>query len=767
MISDAEKVLGEVPFASNIAVPGMLHCRIVRSTVPHAMLGGIDVSAARCLTGVSAVVTGADLVDDGRFDLLFGPVLHDQPILAIDKVRYVGEPVAAVVAESIEAAEEAVAAVLVDYDELTPVFAMEEAIAPGAPRLFESEPAFDAAFADVKMHGDVGRNICNGFKVVRGDADRAIDAARHVFEDTFYSPAVQHVPLETHACVANWRGGRLTIWSGTQTPYILRSQLAGVLRVPLTSVRVIAPPLGGSFGAKAYASIEPLAALLSLLSGSPVRLHLQRDEEFVTITKHAMKVTLTTGLSSDGLIVGRRATGYFNAGAYAGISPRKIMWGAYGITGPYSVPDVRNEMFAVYTNTPPAGAYRGFAINQCAWAYESQMDVIAATLGIDPVELRRRNLLHDGERFCTGEVMNDVHFDEVLNRVATAIRFDEKPPAHPNPDIVRGKGVSCIIEGTITPTTSTAVVKLNADGSADTLTSSVEMGQGAQQALRLIVASSLGIDPGRVSVSGVDTDVTPYDQQTTSSRTVFSMGRALEIACAELRDQLATLGARLLDTSEEVVAAGGRVFVSANPEREVTYGEVVRRSGFGNLLGRGTFRTKGGLDPETGQGVASAHWHQSAGAAEVEVDLRTGKVRLLSYRGAVFAGRVIDPVGAELQCEGGLTFGVGNALFEELVFDNGQLVNGTLADYMLPALGDLPADWSFEILEGDESSEAHGLGEPLLPPVAPAIGNAIFDATGVRIRQLPLSAERILRAIRARADDMNTDAAVGEGDGAR
>jgi CO/xanthine dehydrogenase Mo-binding subunit len=375
--------------------------------------------------------------------------------------------------------------------------------------------------------------------------------------------------------------------------------------------------------------------------------------------------------------------------------------------------------------------------------------------------------LHDGERFCTGEVMNDVHFDEVLNRVATAIRFDEKPPAHPNPDIVRGKGVSCIIEGTITPTTSTAVVKLNADGSADTLTSSVEMGQGAQQALRLIVASSLGIDPGRVSVSGVDTDVTPYDQQTTSSRTVFSMGRALEIACAELRDQLATLGARLLDTSEEVVAAGGRVFVSANPEREVTYGEVVRRSGFGNLLGRGTFRTKGGLDPETGQGVASAHWHQSAGAAEVEVDLRTGKVRLLSYRGAVFAGRVIDPVGAELQCEGGLTFGVGNALFEELVFDNGQLVNGTLADYMLPALGDLPADWSFEILEGDESSEAHGLGEPLLPPVAPAIGNAIFDATGVRIRQLPLSAERILRAIRARADDMNTDAAVGEGDGAR
>ncbi|HEY6426904.1 MAG TPA: molybdopterin cofactor-binding domain-containing protein [Acidimicrobiales bacterium] len=318
-----------------------------------------------------------------------------------------------------------------------------------------------------------------------------------------------------------------------------------------------------------------------------------------------------------------------------------------------------------------------------------------------------------------------------------------------DPDLARGIGLSCVIEGTITPTTSTAAIKLNADGSATVLASSVEMGQGIQHALCRIVADALGLALERVSAVEVDTDATPYDQQTTASRSVFSMGRALELACEEVRAQLVVLGGRLLDTFLDVVARDGRVYVRNDPARGLSYGEVVARSGVGNLLGTGTFRTEGGLHPETGQGVASAHWHQSAAAAEVEVDRRTGHVRLIAYRGAVYAGRVVDPVGAELQADGSLTFGVGNALLEDLAFDNGQPVNGSLAHYMIPSLADLPEDRSFEIVADDDpGAEPHGLGEPMLPPVAPAIGNAVFDAVGVRIRDLPISAEKVLRALR-------------------
>lgn len=757
MISDIERVLGGVPFASNLRLPGMLHCRVVRSSAPHARLVSVDADVARKMPGVHAVVTGSDLVADGRVGLCFGPVLHDQPVLAYDKVRYVGEPVAAVVARTAEAAEDAAATVSVTYEELPAVFAVHEALADGAPRLFDAAPPVDASFADISVHGDFGRNVVSTFKVVRGDVERALATADHVFEHRFSSPAVQHVPLETHACVAEWRGGRLTVHSGTQTPFIVRAQLAGIFGLPQASVRVVAPPLGGGFGAKTYANIEPLVAALAYLTGRPIGLHLSRDEEFVTVTKHAMEVTLRTGVSRDGLLVARHAVGYYNAGAYAGISPRKIVFGAYGINGPYAVPDVRHEMSAICTNTPPAGAYRGFAINQCAWAYESEMDIIADSLGMDPLELRMKNLLQSGDRFCTGETMGDVHFRELLGRVASAIGYGSRRravEAGHDGDTARGVGLSCIIEGTITPTTSTALVKLNADGSLGLLTGSVEMGQGVQVALRRMAAAALGIGLDSVSIAEVDTDTTPYDQQTTASRSVFSMGTAVERACEEIRHQLATLGGALLEAPGEVEVGGGRVVSLLDPGRALTYGEVVTRSGVGNLLGRGTFRTEGGLDPETGQGIGSVHWHQSAAAAEVEVDRRTGQVRVVTYRGAVHAGRVVDPVGAALQCEGGLTFGIGNTLFEELVFDRGQPVNATLADYMVPALTDMPDDYAFEILEdrADPAAEPHGLGEPLLPPVAPAIANALFDAVGVRVYDLPLTAEKVLRAVRERSD---------------
>jgi CO/xanthine dehydrogenase Mo-binding subunit len=491
--------------------------------------------------------------------------------------------------------------------------------------------------------------------------------------------------------------------------------------------------------------------------GAPVRMHLRRDEEFVTMTKHAMKVRLRTGVTNDGLLVAREATAYYNAGAYATISPRKVMFAGYGLNGPYRIPHVRVDAHAVLTNTPPAGAYRGFAINQAAWAYESQMDVIADRLGLDAVEIRRRNLLVDGDTFCTGEVLEHLHFTDLLDSVSEKIGWGQGPDVVRAGDVIRARGISAVIEGTITPSTSAAAVRVHEDGSVAVLTSSVEMGQGIRAALARSVADHLGVDTGNVQVSYVDTDLTPYDQQTTASRSVFSMGEALGRASDDAINKMRALAADLLEVPiEDLTFSDGVISVVGVPDSRLTMAEVVRRSRSGDVLGEGTFTTTGGLDPFTGQGIGSAHWHQSIGAAEIAVDIGTGRVTLERYVGGVYAGKVIDPVGAAHQCEGCLVFGVGNALFEELVFDQGQLVNGSLADYMVPTLEDLPDEHEFLLLE-DQGSEPHGLGEPALPPIAPAIGNALARATGVRITSLPLTAERVLAALKQSANNESSE----------
>jgi CO/xanthine dehydrogenase Mo-binding subunit len=757
-----DRVTGRTPFVINHEVPGMLHCRLVRSTAAHAAVRAVRTAEAAAQRGVVAVVTGADLAARGDMAMLFGPVLLDQPVLAVDVVRYIGEPVAAVVAEDPAAAERAAALVEVDYEHKAAVFDADEAFAPGAPLLFPEAPERDPSFADVTLRADHERNVCNTFTVVRGDVEAGFAAAELVVDDVYESPAAGAVPLETHAVVADARPDRLTVWSSTQTPYITRRQLALMFGLPLNRVRVIVPALGGGFGAKAYATVEPIAAALSRVVGAPVRLHLTREEEFVTMTKHAMRVRLRTGVMRDGRIVAREATAIYNAGAYAVISPRKVMFGAYGLNGPYAIPNVRTEAHAVLTNTPPAGAYRGFAINQCAWAYENQLDEIAERLGLDPVEIRRINLLRDGDEFCTGEKLHHLRFTELLDSAAERIGWGTEDPVQVG-DVVRAKGVSCVIEGTITPSTSTAAVRLNPDGSVDVLTSSVEMGQGIRPALAGAVARRLGVDPELVQVSYVDTDLTPYDQQTTASRSMYSMGGATGRAADDVLDQVRELAADLLEADPaDVVVTDGRAHVAGIEGDGLPIGDVVARSRVGNVLGEGTLVTEGGLDPFTGQGIGSVHWHQSVGAAEVEVDLATGRVTVLRYAGGVFAGEVIDPVGAQHQCEGCLVFGVGNALLEELVFDQGQLVNGSLADYMVPALEDMPASHDFELVEDREQGDVHGLGEPALPPIAPAIGNAVYRATGVRLHSLPISPEKVLRGLRERRDAARRDETVAD-----
>jgi CO/xanthine dehydrogenase Mo-binding subunit len=521
--------------------------------------------------------------------------------------------------------------------------------------------------------------------------------------------------------------------------------------LPISGVRVVVPTLGGAYGAKCYPKIEPLTAVLSYLVRRPVRLHLTREEQCVTLTKHAVSITMKTGLMRDGAIVARKSTCYFNTGAYADIGPRLVKNGGYATGGPHAIPNVSVDSYAVYTNLPPAGAFRGYGVSQAAWAYDTQLDMIAARLGMDPYELRRKNLLVDGQTDMVGAEAHDCRWRELLDAAAAGVEWDadEKPVRCGTK--VRAKGLACILKGTNTPSTSTATVKLNEDGSLNVLTSSVEMGQGLQTAMAVIAAEKVGIPVERVQVSIVDTDVTPYDQQTSSSRSTHAMGTAVGFAMDDVRTQLLDLAAGLLETdAADLEIANGTVRVKGSPERSLDLAQVVRRTRSGNVLGHGTFASVGGLDPHTGQGIASVHWHQAAGAAEIDVDLETGKIEVVRYHAAVYAGRIINPAQVELQTEGSVGFGLGQALFEEMLFESGQLQNGNLGDYMIASLKDLPPI-GLTVLEHEDKSEIHGIGETSLPPVMPAIGNAVYRATGVRIMDLPITPEKLLRALHEQA----------------
>ena len=753
MLDAVQRVTGRAGYTIDLELPGMLHAKLLRSVAPHARIARVDASRARRLPGVVAVLTGADLV--GRSDLFpwFGPIFRDQPVVAIDKVRFVGEPVAAVAAVDLDTAQEALGLIDVEYEELPAVFTLDEALVEGAPILHEGPPRIGQTFPDVIVNPR-GGNLCNHFKLRKGDVEAGFAQADHVFEDVFTSPAVQHVPLETHACIAQVADGQVTVWASTQIPFVVRGQLAEIFKLPASQVRVIVGTLGGAYGAKCYPKIEPLTAVLAAMARRPVKLHLTREEEFVTITKHAVRIRMRTGLLRDGTIVARKSTCHFNTGAYADIGPRLIKNGGYGTGGPHAIPNVWVDSYAVYSNLPPAGAFRGYGISQAAWAYETQMDMIAERLGIDPYELRMRNFLNDGDTVMTGEPMADSHFHELLDGVSSKIGWDFRGwDAEPERlgGKVRAKGLSCIIKGTVTPSTSTASARLNDDGSLDVLTSSVEMGQGLKTALAILASERLALPVRWVAVSEPDTAVTPYDQQTSSSRSSFSMGSAVGIAVDDIRRQLLEHAADLLEVAvEDLELADGTVRVAGAPQRAISYGQVVQRSRSGNLLGSGTFQTQGGLDPETGQGIGSVHWHQAAGAAEVEVDLETGRFELLHYHAGVYAGRIINPVQAELQTEGNVAFGVGQAMFEEMVYDHGQLQNGNLGDYMIASIKDMPEQLGLTILERPEPTEIHGIGETSLPPVMPAIGNAVYRATGVRVTDLPITPEKILRGLRAR-----------------
>jgi CO/xanthine dehydrogenase Mo-binding subunit len=584
---------------------------------------------------------------------------------------------------------------------------------------------------------------------------KAFTEADHIFEDTFSSPPAQHVPLETHVTLAYLdENQRVNVWSATQTPSFVRTELASIFAIPMNHIRVRVPYLGGGFGAKVYVKLEPLVTLLALITRRPVRYALTREEEFQTITKHGVIVKLKTAVKG-GAISARHCEAYFDTGAYAEIGPRIVHKSGYTSAGPYRIPNVWIDSYCVYTNKPPAGAFRGFGVAQIVWAYDSQMDIIARTLGVDPVEFRLRHTLDEGEPIATGTPVRSFGLKESIRKAAEAIEWS-KPRPPKSGTRLRGKGIAAGVKAVLTPSISGAIVIMNADGSTNVLSSTVEMGQGSETVMGQIVAEELGIVFDQVRIVQPDTDITPYDTITAGSRSTYHMGNAVRMAASKIKAELfSAVAAKLEVSTEDLVARAGRISVRGTRERGMTISEAFHAK-FGSLgttiTGEAICQTTAApMDPETGQSEkCTEYWFPSASAAEVEVDTETGQVSVVKFISVGDTGTAINPKHCEQQLLGSATAHLGQTLFEEMRFEEGQILNGSLLDYQIATMKDLPETFEPIVVEVPHESGpfgAKGVGETGALTVSAAIANAIEDAIGIRVHDLPITPEKILRRL--------------------
>jgi CO/xanthine dehydrogenase Mo-binding subunit len=732
------KVTGRADYVHNMRVPGMLHAKIFRSTIAHGRILSIDTSAASSMDGVHSVLTGED-IKRVIAKPYFGPAFHDQAILAIEKVHFVGEPVAAVLADDPHIAAEAAKLIVAEYEELEPVFDEVEAVTSSAIVHEELKPA--GTFADLKhLAGRRNTNVTLDYQLLRGDPEKAFAECDRLFEHTFRTQQVLHVPLESHASLAEPGHDSLVIYTSTQTPSFVRTEIARLLGWPDNRVSVRVPFLGGGYGAKVYVKMEALAAALALLAKRPVKIALTMEEQFYTISKHATTFRIKSGVSKDGRIVARACDVWWNGGAYADIGPRVAQKTGFTAAGPYDIEHVRIDSTEVYTNRPPAGALRGFGVPQLVWAYESHTDMIARELGIDPVEFRRKNILHDGRPQATGTLMKDAAIDKVLERLAERMNWSSAFDRG-NGTIKRGRGIAIGFKASISPTTSGAIVNISADGSIVLYTNTIDMGQGSDTGMAQLAAEVLNVPTEAIKVVHGNTDVAPYDMGTLGSRSTFHMGNAVKLAAEDAKAKLAALAAE----------------VGLPPGTNYDVKEIFRkRYGMqaGNIVGVGTYVPRyTPPDPKTGQSDnVTPFWMIGGTGAEVEIDTETGHVRVTRLVNVADAGRPINPKICRTQLSGGAIMQLGFTLTEDMVFDGGQVTNPSFADYKIPGFRDVPAMESELVAATQESGPfgAKGIGESATFGVSPAIANAIEDAVGIRLTELPIRPEAVLRALRAR-----------------
>jgi carbon-monoxide dehydrogenase large subunit len=745
------KVTGAADFIEDIQVRGMLYAKLLRSPYPHARILSIDTTPAEKLPGVVAVVTGEDL------PFLHGESLCDDPFLAIGKVRYVGEGVAAVAAVDETTAEEALDLIEVVYQELPAVFDPLEAARTEAPVIHEDLGTYRHAPGISPI---AGTNICNHFQLRKGDVEKGFSVSDHIFEDTFTTPMHHHSFIEGHGAICLIDDeGQMTLWTNNDSPYRCRREIANALNIPLNKVRIIsAPYIGGNFGGKGGVRVEAGAiALAWKIRNRPIRIIYSREEEFcATIVRHPSVIRLKTGVTAEGKILARQAIMHWATGAYAGKGPTVCRFGGVSGAGPYNISNVSIDGYCVYTNRQIACAMRGYSGPQAAWAYESHMDIIARKLNIDPLEFRLRHVYTDGDTHTSGQEIYSQGLKECLEQVAVRMKWDKKSSL-PN----RGRGVACMERAIKTPFGSAAFMKVNEDGTVEISSSTTEVGQGSETVLCQIVTEELGILLEQVSKAAPDSAFTPFDASTTSSRSTFHMGNAVRMAAADAKAQILRLAAQLMSVNaDDLAIEAGKVYIREKPEKKHSFAEVLG-SHYGasaTVLGRGFYYPAMKVPGK----YFSSHmifWLLGAHGVEVEVNRETGEVKILKVYAAHDIGRAIHPSNCEAQIQGGIGFGVGCALLEGYQFKEGDVLNPSFLHYKIPTALEMPEIEPIlvENLHRDGPFGAKGVGETSNVPLPPAIANAIYDAVGVRIKDLPITPEKVLHALRKKAGAENSE----------
>ncbi|MBW2368474.1 MAG: molybdopterin-dependent oxidoreductase [Deltaproteobacteria bacterium] len=742
------KAKGEAIYTTDITLPGMLYGKLLRSPHPHAKIVSIDTSEAEKLAGVKAVVTAKD-APDIQYGIMMkiAPGSGDQHLPARDKVRYIGDAVAAVAAIDEDVATEALSRIAVVYEALPAYFTVEEATKPDAVLIHAAYP------------GNISTRVVSDF----GDVEKGFQDADYVRTDVFKTQSVQHCALETHATVAQYDPtGKLTLWVSTQAAYLMKGLMAEVLGIPEGMVRVIKPHVGGGFGGKMEVfPMDLCCALLSKKSGRPVKIYLTREEEFAASrTRHPAILELKIGVKKDGQITGKAAKVTLDGGAYASYGYMNAFLTTLHLSIPYKQPHIKFEVNRVYTNKPVAGAMRGFCSPQAHFAAELQLDMVAEALGMDPLDIRIKNGLKAGDVTPNGLKMTSGALADCIEQVKKKAQWKNKYKQLPP---LRGIGIGCnsFICGSriaLNPATALANILIKADtsGTVTILSGAADIGQGCDTTFCQIAAEELGLPMEDVNISVVDTDISPPDSFSASSRVTFMVGNATLAAANDLKEKLFKAVADKLEANvDDLVAKDRKIFIKDAPETGVTFSEAISicqlAQNGATITGKGSFNPDlGPFDPTEGAGNYSPAYTFGAVVAEVAVDPHTGRVKIDKLTRAHDCGQIINLLGVEGQLDGATSMAVAYALSEELLQENGRPLNPTFLDYKMPTVMEMPEMENIHVESCDPGGPfgAKEVGEGIVSPIAPAILNAVYDATGIRFKEIPLTPEKVLSALR-------------------
>jgi CO/xanthine dehydrogenase Mo-binding subunit len=733
-VGGLDRVTGRQAYVADIPVDDVLHIKLVTLPVARARIGAIDDTAACAVPGVRLVMSAKDLPHPMP---RFGPQRRDRPVIATGETKYHGDPVAAVAAETKDAADEAAALVRIDFEELPAAHTLAAALAPEAPLVQDPSLRSDDPHAN--------SNVLHEHRHTWGDVDAATaDEDLVVVEGTYEFPMVTQFAIEPHAFMAAPDGDGIAIWSAIQHPNWLQRVIAELLKLPLAKVRVHAPDPGGAFGGKQHAKYEPLLAFMALATGRPVRLVLTLEETFQAVRRGAAQIHVRSGFQRDGTLVFRDVDANYQIGAYADIADRTVAKGSYTSMGPYACPNARIVARSVLSHTVPSTAFRGFGNPQQIWAVESNMNEAARVLGIDPLELRLKNLAKPGDEFIPGDTPADGDWAVAVRRAAEMIDWETPPPAG------RGRGMAVGLKSGPTTGLSYSTVRLLVDGSVVVYAGTSDMGQGARTIFAQIAADELGAPLEWVTVVSGDTAAVPYDQQTSASRSSVFMGNAVLRACREIQTKIRSMAARLEGVEDaDIAVERGEVRIG---DRAIPIQDVVKR-GLGRLGGEiiGVGEMRKDAEPDHPLGGTAAFYEFNCTAVEVEVDHETGDISIPRYVTVSDVGKALNPLQVRGQDEGAAVMGLGHTLMEHYIWDDeGRIRNLGAIDYRIPTSMDLPGDMESDIVEnadGPGPFGSKGMSEGALLPVSPAVAAAVTDATGVVIRDLPMSPERVWQAI--------------------